>query len=85
MRLQWPRKLLRRMTIENLKNLRREILDSERLRDRARNLLREIEESHGVSDSDAFAPSKARTQECRRHRSGGPQLRFLLHQSVRGV
>ena len=45
--------------VDNLKKLRREILDSERLRDRARNLLRELEESHGVSDSDAFAPSKA--------------------------
>ena len=45
---------------ENLKELRRKILESERLRDRARNLLRELEESHGVSDSDSFVPSKAR-------------------------
>ena len=45
--------------VENLKNLRRKILNSERLRNRARNLLRELEESHGVFDSDAFAPSKA--------------------------
>ena len=45
--------------VENLEKLRREILDSERLRDRARNLLRELEESHGVSHSDAFAPPKA--------------------------
>ena len=45
--------------IENLEKLRREILDSERLRDRARNLLRELEESHGVSHSDVFAPPKA--------------------------
>ncbi len=45
--------------VENLEKLRREILDSERLRDRARNLLRELDESHGVSDSDAFTPSKA--------------------------
>ena len=45
---------------ENLKELRREILESERLRDRARNLLRELEASHGVSDSDSFVPSKAR-------------------------
>jgi ABC-type hemin transport system ATPase subunit len=44
---------------ENIDRLRREILNSERLRDRARTLLRELEESHGVSDSDAFAPSKA--------------------------
>ena len=58
-RLQWPRTFAADDD-ENLKNLRREILDSERLRDRARNLLRELEESHGVSDSDAFAPSKAK-------------------------
>ena len=45
--------------VGNIEKLRREILDLERLRDRARNLLRELEESHGVSDSDAFTPSKA--------------------------
>ena len=45
--------------VGNIEKLRRDILDSERLRDRARNLLRELEESHGVSDSDAFTPSKA--------------------------
>ena len=45
--------------VENIDKIRREILDSERLRDRARNLLRGLEESHGVSDSDTFAPSKA--------------------------
>jgi energy-coupling factor transporter ATP-binding protein EcfA2 len=44
---------------ENLERLRREILNSDRLRDRARNLLRELEESQGVSDSDHFAPPRA--------------------------
>ena len=44
---------------ENLKKLRREILESKRLRDRERNLLRELKASHGVSDSDTFVPSKA--------------------------
>jgi energy-coupling factor transporter ATP-binding protein EcfA2 len=39
----------------NLQRLRREILESPRLRDRARNLLRELEGSHGVSDTDAFS------------------------------
>ena len=43
---------------ENLKKLRRKILNSERLRDRKRNLLRELEESHSVSDTDVFAPPK---------------------------
>jgi energy-coupling factor transporter ATP-binding protein EcfA2 len=42
---------------ENLDLLRREILNSERLRDRARTLLRELEESHGVEDSDTYSPS----------------------------
>ena len=45
---------------ENLKRLRLEILESERLRDRVRNLLRELETSHGVYDSDSFVPRKAR-------------------------
>ena len=45
--------------VENLEKLRRDILDSERLRSRPRNLLRELEESHAVSHSDVFSPSKA--------------------------
>ena len=45
---------------ENLEELRRKILESERLRDRPRHLLRELEASHGVHDSDFFMPSKAR-------------------------
>ena len=40
----------------NIKQLRRQILDSERLRDRKRNLLRELQEPHGLSDTDLFAP-----------------------------
>jgi len=44
---------------ENIASLRREILESERLRDRARNLLKELEESHGVSDTDTLVPGKA--------------------------
>jgi predicted ATP-binding protein involved in virulence len=48
---------------ENLERLRRDILNSERLRDRARNLLRELEESDGVSDSDTFAPSQAQLRK----------------------
>ena len=45
--------------VENIEKLRREILDLERLRDRSRKLLRELDGSDGVSDSDAFSPSKA--------------------------
>ena len=45
--------------VENIKKLRREILDSERLSDRARNVLRELEESKKVNDADTFTPSIA--------------------------
>lgn len=60
-RRQW-RKEFAADDYENLKRLRREILESERLRDRARNLLRELGTSHGVyaSDSFSFVPSEAR-------------------------
>ncbi len=44
---------------ENLKNLQRKILESERLRDRAVKPLRELDESHGVYDSDFLLPSEA--------------------------
>ena len=57
-RLQW-RETFAPDDVANLERLRRVILDSERLRDRPRNLLRELEESQRVSDSDAFVPSKA--------------------------
>lgn len=63
--------------VENLEKLRREILNSERLRDRARNLLRELEESHGVSDSDAFAPSKAELKSAARNAAVAPNCVFF--------
>ena len=63
--------------VENLENLRREILDSERLRERARNLLRELEESHGVSDSDAFAPSKAELKSAAHTAAVAPNCVFF--------
>ena len=56
---------------ENLDRLRREILNSERLRDRARTLLRELEESHGVSDSDVFSPSLAQLKKVGRSAATG--------------
>ena len=61
-RCQW-REAFASDDVENLEKLRREILNSKRLRDRARNLLRELEKSHGVSDSDDFAPSKAKIKK----------------------
>ena len=57
-RLQW-RESFAADTEGNVDALRRAILDSERLGDRRRNLLRELDASHGVSDTDFFAPSKA--------------------------
>lgn len=57
-RLQW-RERVAADDQSNLDRLRREILESERLRDRARNLLRELNQSQGVTDSDSFAPPKA--------------------------
>ena len=42
---------------ENIEKLKRKILDTDRLRDRPRNLLRELDESLDVSDTDSFEPS----------------------------
>lgn len=44
---------------QNIESMRREILESERLRDRPRNLLRELDRSLDVSDSEVVLPSKA--------------------------
>lgn len=68
---------------ENLDRLRREILNSERLRDRARTLLRELEESHGVSDSDAFSPSLAQLKKAARSTAIAPNcIYFSTNRSV---
>ena len=58
MRRQWREPIVAE-SVQNLKKLRREILDSERLSDRARKVLRELEESKKVHDSDVFSPSMA--------------------------
>ena len=44
---------------KNLQMLRRQIIESERLSDRRRNLLRELDASQGVADRDSFVPSKS--------------------------
>jgi len=68
---------------ENLKRLRREILNSERLRDRARTLLRELEESHGVSDTDAYAPSLVELKKAARSTGTAPNcIYFSTNRSV---
>ncbi len=67
----------------NLDRLRREILNSERLRDRARTLLRELEESHGVSDSDAFSPPLAQLKKAARSTATAPNcIYFSTNRSV---
>ncbi len=43
---------------ENIEKLKREIRDSVRLRDRMRNMIRELDDSQGVSDTDSFMPSQ---------------------------
>lgn len=43
---------------ENIEKLKREIRDSVRLRDRMRNMIRELDESQVVSDTDSFVPSQ---------------------------
>jgi hypothetical protein len=57
-RLQW-RERVAADDQSNLDRLRREIMESERLRDRARNLLRALNDSQGLTDSDSFVPAKA--------------------------
>lgn len=68
---------------ENLDRLRREILNSERLRGRARSLLRELDESHGVSDSDAYSPSLAKLAKAARTAKTAPNcIYFSTNRSV---
>jgi len=47
----------------NLRELRRQVLESERLQDRRRDLLRQLEAPQGVADRDSFAPSKSELKE----------------------
>jgi predicted ATP-binding protein involved in virulence len=57
-RRQWREKFAIDDT-KNLEKLKREILNAVRLRERARNLLRELNESLAVGDTDNFFPSEA--------------------------
>jgi predicted ATP-binding protein involved in virulence len=45
--------------VENLANLRREIIETERLRERPRKLLRELSTPQSLMDSDFYSPDKA--------------------------
>jgi hypothetical protein len=57
-RLQW-RERVATENQANIDRLRREIMDSQRLQDRARNLLRALNDSQGLTDSDSFVPAEA--------------------------
>jgi ABC-type multidrug transport system ATPase subunit len=61
-RRQW-RERFAKDNAKNIERMRREILNSERLRDRPRNLLRELEDSYGVSDRDYFIPPRPALQK----------------------
>jgi predicted ATP-binding protein involved in virulence len=66
-RLQWREKVARDKT-ENLEHLRRQIIETERLRDRARNLLRALDRSQSLANIDMYAPAKS---ELRRRAADG--------------
>lgn len=55
-RLEW-RELVAKDDPKNIEALRREVLDTQRLRERPRNLLRALVESQDLPDSDNFAPA----------------------------
>ena len=57
---------------QNIDRLKREILNSNRLRGRARNLLRELDTSHGVADTDNFLPSHAALKKSASESRVGP-------------
>lgn len=56
-RLEW-RETVAKDDIKNIEALRRAILDTERLRERPRKLLRALVKSQGLPDSDNFSPSE---------------------------
>lgn len=65
-RLEW-REQVARDDSKNIEALRRAILDTERPRDRPRNLLRALVESQSLPDSNNFAPNAS---EWRKHAKG---------------
>jgi predicted ATP-binding protein involved in virulence len=68
---------------ENIKLLRRQILDSDRLRDRARNLLRELDTSQGVADTDSFFPSRPHLAKSAKESRGAPNcIYFSTNRSI---
>lgn len=68
---------------QNIDRLKREILNSNRLRGRARNLLRELDTSHGVADTDNFLPSHAALKKSASESRVGPNcVYFSTNRSI---
>ena len=67
---------------ENINELRREILGSKRLRARARTLLRQLEKSQGVNDTDFHGAIMGEILNRCVRRFGSSQLYLFLNQSV---
>ena len=61
----------------NVEKLRREILEAERLGERKRKLLRQLDESQVASDTDIFIPSKASLQAACRAATSMPSCVFF--------
>ena len=62
---------------QNVETLRREILDSDRLQDRPRKLLRELAKPLSVSKPDVFEPSKAELVDAARANTTASQCIFF--------
>ena len=68
---------------ENFRKIRREILDSERLPNRSRYLLRKLAEAQGVYASDAIIPSKAELKRAASASAVAPNCVFFsINRSV---
>ena len=61
----------------NIEKLRREIRESARLRDRMRKMLRELDDSHSVSDTDFFIPSLKELKKSAKTSDGAPNCVFF--------
>ena len=62
---------------QNIERLKREIRESVRLRDRTRKMLRELDESHSVSDTDFFIPSLKELKKSAKISDGAPNCVFF--------
>jgi predicted ATP-binding protein involved in virulence len=75
-RRQWSQQFAKD-DVENVERLRRQVLDTERLRDRARNLLRELDTTHSVSDGDFYDPPLAQLKKEARSVEGSPYCLYF--------